>query len=151
MSIVQAKYNEQKIYSAGLGYKFDKNIEIYGEYQKASKTLGKFWSDDYIGDRGDDGWAATLSYKGAKLSEKGSWGAYVTYYDQSAAVMLDSISEIEDYFYYNEGMKGYEIGVDYVLAKNILANVSYYDMDNKDWADYDDGAKMLWTNVTFNF
>ena len=145
------EYNEQKIYSAGLGYKFDKNIEIYGEYQKASKTLGKFWSDDYIGDRGDDGWAATLSYKGAKLSEKGSWGAYVTYYDQSAAVMLDSISEIEDYFYYNEGMKGYEIGVDYVLAKNILANVSYYDMDNKDWADYDDGAKMLWTNVTFNF
>ena len=145
------QYEEQKIYSLGLGYKFDKNLEVYGEYQKASKDMDEFRGYSSDGDYGDDGWAATISYKGAKVSDKGSWGAYVTYYDQSAVVLLDSVSEIEDYFAYREGMKGYEIGVDYVLAKNILANVSYYDMDNKDYSYYDDGAKMLWTNVTFTF
>ncbi len=142
---------EQKIYTLGLGYKFDKNVSLYGEYQKASKDMDEVYGYTSDGDYGDHGWAATLSYKGANIAQKGSWGTYVTYYDQSAAVILDSISEIEDYFAYREGLKGYEIGVNYVLAKNILANVSYYDIDNKDYSDYDDSAKMLWTNVTFTF
>ena len=142
---------EQKIYTAGLGYKFDKNVSLYGEYQKADKDLAEVRGWENTWDYGDDGWAATLTYKGAKVTDKGSWGAYATYYDQAGAVILDSVSEIEDYFFYHYGMKGYEVGVDYVLAKNILANVSYYDVDYKDDSGSDDGAKMLWTNVTFNF
>ena len=43
---------------------------------------------------GDDGWAATVYYKGANPMDKGSWGAYATYYDQSGAVLLDSICEL---------------------------------------------------------
>ncbi|NLH45144.1 MAG: hypothetical protein GX451_03320 [Acholeplasmataceae bacterium] len=144
-------YREQQIYTAGLGYKFDKNLEIYGEYQKANKTMDEFYYQPTIG-AGDDGWAATISYKGAKSTQKGSWGAYATYYDQSTAVILDSISEFEDYFFFPEGMKGYEVGIDYTLAKNIMANVSYYDIDNKDWDAYEDyGGKMIWSSVTFNF
>ena len=144
---------EQKIYTLGLGYKFDKNVKLYGEYQKADKTSGevfKTWSDSEFG---DDGWAATLTYKGAKPAEKGSWGAYATYYNQSGAVILDSLSELEDYLHYpEEGMKGYEIGVGYTLAKNIVANVAYYRIDNKDLDNiYDDGAELLWSTVTFTF
>ena len=143
---------EQQIYTAGLGYKFDKNVGIYGEYQKADKSLGEArgWSDD-TAHYGDDGWAATVNYKSARAADKGSWGAYATYYDQSGSVILDSISEIEDYLWYHFGMKGYEVGVAYTLAKNIVANVSYYDIDNKDGAEIDNGGKLLWSNVTFTF
>ncbi|MGL5206524.1 MAG: S-layer homology domain-containing protein [Acidaminococcaceae bacterium] len=143
--------SEQQIYTAGLGYKFDKNVSVYGEYQKADKNLAEVrgWSD--VHRYGNDGWATTLSYKGAKPADKGSWGAYATYYDQAGSVILDSISEIEDYFFYHYGMKGYEIGVGYTPAKNIVANISYYDIDNKDASDRDYSAKMLWSKVTFTF
>ncbi len=144
---------EQKIYSLGLGYKFDKNVSLYGEYQKADKTISEAirdWgpSPDY----GDDGWAATLNYKGAKPADKGSWGAYATYYHQSGAVILDSICELEDYMAYpEEGLRGLEIGVGYTLAKNVVANVAYYDIENNDYRSDDDSAKMLWSTVTFTF
>ena len=149
----KANMQEQQIYTLGLGYNFDKNTSIYGEYQKADKSLEEV-SNGVLpsGAFGDDGWAATVTYKGAKPSDKGSWGAYATYYDQSAAVILDSVSEIEDHFYWlGEGMKGYEVGVGYTLAKNIVANISYYDMDNKDYSNFDDSAKLLWSTVTFTF
>ena len=145
---------EQKIYTAGLGYKFDKNLSLYGEYQKASKTTSEAFWDYEDSDYSDDGWAATLRYKGANASDKGSWGIYATYYDQSAAVMLDSLSEVEDYLYHPDyGMKGYEIGINYTLANNIVANVSYYDVKNKDYRGLGDDvkAKLLWSTVTFNF
>ena len=143
---------EQQIYTLGLGYKFDKNVRLYGEYQKADKTIFEVTDGYSSSNYGDDGWAATLAYKGAKSSDVGSWGAYVTYYDQSAAVILDSLCELEDYMVYpEEGLKGYEIGLGYTVAKNVVANIAYYDIDNKDYTSDDDSAKMLWSTVTFNF
>ncbi|MHC1718177.1 MAG: S-layer homology domain-containing protein [Acidaminococcaceae bacterium] len=144
---------EQKIYTLGLGYKFDKNVKLYGEYQKADKASGEVFKDWSSSGYGDDGWAATLTYKGANSKDVGSWGAYATYYDQSGAVILDSLCELEDNLHYpEEGMKGYEIGVGYTLAKNIVANVAYYRIDNKDLDFvYDDGAELLWSTVTFTF
>lgn len=145
-----ADMEEQKIYTLGLGYKFDKNLRLYGEYQKADKAISEaLWSPSNFG---DDGWAATVAYKGANPMDVGSWGAYATYYNQSGAVILDSICELEDYFAYpEEGLKGYEFGIGYTVAKNVIANLAYYDIDNKDYSSDDDGAKMLWTTVTFGF
>ena len=143
---------EQQIYTIGLGYKFDKNFRVYGEYQKADKTMSEVLYGGPSSDYGDDGWAATLAYKGAKQSDVGSWGAYATYYNQSGAVILDSLCELEDYFVYpEEGLKGYEVGFGYTVAKNVVANVAYYDIDNKDYTSDDDSAKMLWSTVTFTF
>ena len=143
---------EQQIYTLGLGYKFDKNVRLYGEYQKADKSMAEVLYGGPYSNYGDDGWAATLTYKGAKSSDVGSWGAYATYYNQSGAVILDSLCELEDYFVYpQEGLKGYEVGVGYTVAKNVVANVAYYDIDNKDCPSDDDSAKMLWSTVTFTF
>ena len=147
-----SRMEEQKIYTLGLGYQFDKNIGIYGEYQKADKNMHEVTNYGPVDAYGDDGWAATLTYKGAKPADKGSWGAYATYYDQSGAVILDSLCELEDHLRWpEEGLKGYEIGVGYTLAKNIVAKLAYYDIENKDWDQYDDSGKMLWSTVTFNF
>ncbi|MGE4588922.1 MAG: porin [Acidaminococcaceae bacterium] len=135
---------DREIYSAGLGYKFDKNTKLYAEYIKSSE-------DD--SQKNDDGWAATLSYKGAKASKADSWGAYVTYYDQAATTMIDAASEgigdMEKNYFLNSGIKGYEVGVGYTLAKNVLAEVSYYDLENKENSSIDNN--MLWSRVTFSF
>ena len=144
---------EQKIYTFGLGYKFDKNVDLYAEYQKADKSTTEALSGYSDSGSGDDGWAATLTYKGADPAKKDSWGAYVTYYNQSGALLLDSISELEDDKYWpDEGFKGFEVGVGYTVAKNIVAKIAYYNISNKDWTNYyDDSAKMLWSTVTFTF
>ena len=159
-----AKFDEQKIYTAGLGYKFDKNVKMYAEYQKADKSMadavvidGTSVSDEYssyvnAAGIGDDGWAATVYYKGANPMDKGSWGAYATYYDQSGAVILDSICELEDNMPAILGMKGYEIGTSYTLAKNITGKLSYFDLKNKDGRGFGEYQnKLIWSTVTFNF
>ena len=159
-----AKFDEQKIYTAGLGYKFDKNVKMYAEYQKADKSMadavvidGTSVSDEYssyvnAAGIGDDGWAATVYYKGANPMDKGSWGAYATYYDQSGAVILDSICELEDNMPAILGMKGYEIGTSYTLAKNVTGKLSYFDLKNKDGRGYGEYQnKLIWSTVTFNF
>ena len=151
------KLKEQKIYTAGLGYKFDKNVKLYAEYQKADKSLLEAVEigGESVGSNsaiGDDGWAATVYYKGANPMDKGSWGAYATYYDQSGAVLLDSICELEDNMPAILGMKGYEIGTSYTLAKNVVGKLAYYDLENKDLSDYGKyEQKMIWSTVTFNF
>ncbi len=160
----EAKLAEQKIYTAGLGYKFDKNVKMYAEYQKADKSMtdavvidGTSVSDEYASivnyaGVGDDGWAATVYYKGANPMDKGSWGAYATYYDQSGAVILDSICELEDNMPAILGMKGYEIGTSYTLAKNITGKLSYFDLKNKDGRGFGEyNNKLIWSTVTFNF
>ena len=163
-SSTTAKLAEQKIYTAGVGYKFDKNVKMYAEYQKADKSMadaveinGTSVSDTYApivdyADIGDDGWAATVYYKGANPMDKGSWGAYATYYDQSGAVILDSICELEDNMPAILGMKGYEIGTSYTLAKNITGKLSYFDLKNKDGRGFGEYQnKLIWSTVTFNF
>ena len=163
-SSTTAKLAEQKIYTAGLGYKFDKNFKLYAEYQKADKSMtdaveinGTSVSDGAseivnYADIGDDGWAATVYYKGANPMDKGSWGAYATYYDQSGAVILDSICELEDNMPAILGMKGYEIGTSYTLAKNVTGKLSYFDLKNKDGRGFGEyNNKLIWSTVTFNF
>ena len=161
---VTAKLAEQKIYTAGLGYKFDKNVKVYAEYQKADKSMADAveingtsvsdWEPEVVNyaDIGDDGWAATVYYKGANPMDKGSWGAYATYYDQSGAVLLDSICELEDNMPAILGMKGYEIGTSYTLAKNVTGKLSYFDLKNKDGRGLGEyNNKLIWSTVTFNF
>ena len=131
------------IYTVGLGYNFDKNTNLYAEYLKADEK-------DFAGD--DDGFAVSLKYKGANPAKKGSWGLSASYYDQATTTIIDHVSEIVDDWGIgdveerNAGIKGYEIGVDYTLAKNIVAEVSYYDME-----DSKNSGKLLWSRVTFSF
>ncbi|NCC02088.1 MAG: S-layer homology domain-containing protein [Clostridia bacterium] len=142
---------EQRIYTLGIGYKFDKNIRFYGEYQKADKDWHEVITgiDSHL--LGDDGWAATLTYKGADPAQKNSWGAYVTYYDQSGAVVLDSLCELEDNLTHPAlGMKGYEIGIGYTVFRNIVAKLTYCDLENAD-KYMDTSANLFWGTVTCTF
>ena len=48
----------------------------------------------------------------------------------------------------NDGFKGFEVGANYTLAKNIVAGVKYYDIEARE-GDWDD--QTLWGEVVFTF
>ena len=133
---------DREIYSAGLGYKFDKNTSLYGEYLKSSE-------DDADGN--DDGFAVTLAYKGAKANKANSWGMYASYYDQAGATIIDHTSEFAGDWknFGGEGIKGFEVGTDYAIAKNIVAAVTYYDFESKEDSSTDNNG--IWSRLYFTF
>ena len=97
-----------------------------------------------------------LNYKGAKASEPGSYGLYANYYDQARGTV---IAHTMNGFYGNTGFKGYMIGANYTLAKNIVATLEWYDLKEKSlWYDYAGYKKSpevdmetLWAQVVFTF
>lgn len=132
---------QRNIYTLGIGYRFDKNINLYAEYLKSDK---KFRSDF-----SDDGFGATLTYKQAQYSTPGSWGAYISYFDQAGTTYIDHETELDFPEYGYAGFKGYEIGLNYILAKNIMASISYFDFNGKDLGGLSN--QMTWSRVYFTF
>ena len=47
-----------------------------------------------------------------------------------------------------DGFKGFEVGANVALAKNIVAGVKYYDLEARE-GDLDDQA--IWSEVVFTF
>lgn len=104
----------------------------------------------------DDGFVIGLSYKGAKAEDAGSWGAWAKYYDQGAQTYVAHTTDANTFGM--TGFKGFGVGANYTLAKNIVANVAYYNTESKlakalGVADDIDRSKdhRFWTDVTFTF
>ena len=135
--------DDAKIWTAGLKFGLGKDVTLGGEYLKADEKTS-------FGD--DDGYVISLGYKGANAAEKGSFGLWAKYYDQAATTYFggahttDAVHESLDA---DGGFKGYSVGLDYALAKNIVATVQYFDLDSKGSADLT--TKTLWSDVTFTF
>ena len=77
--------------------------------------------DEYLD---DDGFVIGLAYKGAKAEDAGSWGAWAKYYDQGAQTYVAHTTDANTFGM--TGFKGFGVGANYTLAKNIVANVAYY-------------------------
>ena len=104
----------------------------------------------------DDGFVIGLSYKGAKADDAGSWGAWAKYYDQGAQTYVAHTTDANTFGM--TGFKGFGVGANYTIAKNIVANVAYYNTESKlakaiGVADELDRSKdhRFWTDVTFTF
>ena len=105
----------------------------------------------------DDGFVVGLSYKGAKAEDAGSWGAWAKYYDQGAQTYVAHTTDANTFGM--TGFKGFGVGANYTLAKNIVANVAYYNTESKLLkerpgiaADFDRTKDhRFWTDVTFTF
>ena len=95
----------------------------------------------------DDGYVMTLAYKGAKASAPGSWGLTAKYYDQGYSTYIDHT--MNGYADKMLGFKGWGLFANYALAKNIVAQVEYYDLEEK--ADDKSEVETLWTQVVFTF
>ena len=150
------------IWHAGLSYDM-------GHFNLSAMYLKGDLSADKLNDRSDgninkaidkylddDGFVIGLAYKGAKAEDAGSWGAWAKYYDQGAQTYVAHTTDANTFGM--TGFKGFGVGANYTLAKNIVANVAYYNTESKlakalGVADYIDSSKdhRFWTDVTFTF
>ena len=145
-------------------------VALAGEIAK-DLTLRGTWFNGTTDDKAEtlagtdvdtNGWLVGLSYGGAKASEPGSWGVYANYSDRPFATYLlpTNLSGYADapYALLNEysvagaakadGYEGYEIGANVTLAKNIVAAVKYFDLEEREGSK---DAQTLWSEVVFTF
>ena len=135
-----------RIADLGVGYAFDKNVKLTGDYAKGS-------SQNKVKNAANNAYSIQLNYKGADAADAGSWGAYVAYRQLAPFATLvptyDFKAGADDAFY---TLKGWEIGADYTFAKNIVATAKYFNgKDTGAKAGADDKATGVFTRVDFLF
>ena len=151
------------IWHAGLSYDIG-HFNLSAMYLKGDLSADTFNAmsggvvqaaiDEYLD---DDGFVIGLAYKGAKAEDAGSWGAWAKYYDQGAQTYVAHTTDANTFGM--TGFKGFGVGANYTLAKNIVANVAYYNTESKLMKELPGIAADLdrtkdhrfWTDVTFTF
>ncbi len=119
-------YDKKEIYNVNLGLDVAKDLHLAYEYMWGDKNYAK----DAGLDVSKDGWVARLDYKGADASVAGSYGVHAQWFDQPINAFLSPTTDATQ-FTENGGYEGWNLGVDYTLAKNIQLCVNYYDTEAK--------------------
>ena len=104
------------VWGVGLGYKFDKNVQMKAAYNRNT--------DGEVAGKHKTAWFAEVDYKGAKKTQKGSWGAYLAYRHVGGASTLRSTWELDNSAW-NDDFKGIDLGVQYTFFKNVQGLLSY--------------------------
>ena len=145
----EAAYNGNDklgIWYAGLNFNVAKDLGLEAMYLKGNRD--KLAGNQKID---DDGFVVGLGYRGAEASKPGTWGLAAKYYRQGRSTYI--LHTIDGYTDYASGFKGWSIGGDVTVAKNMVLGVTYYDTKPMKSA-VDAGktkAKVLWSefNITF--
>ena len=128
---------DMEIWQVGANYAFDKNVKLGAMYLKG---------DDWGADIDDDGYVVTASYKGAKASDPGSWGLVANYYDQGYPTYMNhTMNGKADNM---AGFKGYSVFANYTFAKNIVGQVEWYDLEEKEG---NAESQTIWSQLLFTF
>ena len=138
--------DDDAIWTVGLGFDLAKDLKLTGTYLRSDVDAVTVDNVKY-NDVDKDGYVVAMAYKGAKVAKAGSWGLNASYYDQGAGTV---VAHTMDGIYFDEGFKGYSVGANYALAKNIVAGVTYYDLESKEAKGTPD-AQTLWSQVVFSF
>lgn len=139
------KNGSYHIVDLGVGYAFDKNVKLTGDYA---------WgvSQNKYKDAANNAYSIELDYKGANAADAGSWGAYVAYRQLAP---FATVSYTYDFGAGDAGvasLKGWEIGANYTFTKNIIATAKYFNgKDTAAIAGKDDKATGVFTRVDFLF
>ena len=135
------------VFNVGLNFKFGKDFKLGATYLHSS-----FKEDDGARqDAANNGFLISAAYKGAKNDKPGSWGIAAKYYHVPAGFFVgpgweDGHSATTNMA--REGSKGWYAKVDYALAKNIIADVEYWDLKGRVDSCK---SKTLWTALNFAF
>ena len=132
-------YGKKEVYNVGLNLDVAKDLNLAYEYMWGDKEYNKEVSKD--------GFVATLAYKGADAATPGTWGVSATYFDQPINAVMAPTTDAEQ-FLTEGGYKGFGIVANYALAKNIVAELSYYDTEAK---ATDSDGKLFYADLYFTF
>ena len=167
-----------KFWNIGLAGKVGKNFTLGADYisvkdvtVKAKDTDMSVWAVkaayaannwnagiDYINGDSDvakmhngskNGYIVSLGYGAAKASKPGSVGVWAKYYNQPASTFVNNTFNAQGYSK-EYGFKGYGVGVDYTVAKNMVAGIQYFDLKDKDGST-DLKRQTLWSQLIVTF
>lgn len=135
------------IIDLGVGYAFDKNVKLTGDYAWGPSVDRSSYKDVK-----NNAYSIELDYKGADAADAGSWGAYVAYRQLAPFATLAPTYDFVNGAAGVATLKGWEIGADYTFAKNIVATAKYFNgKDTAATAGKDDKATGVFTRVDFLF
>jgi hypothetical protein len=135
------------MFSAGLIFKLGKDAKLSGTYLHSSYDA----DDGRAQDGKNNGFIIGAEYKGAKNNKPGSWGLAAKYYQTPAGFFVvpgweDGHSATDDMR--AQGAKGWWVRANYAVAKNIIADIEYWDLKSR---VTDCKSKTLWTALNFAF
>ena len=140
---------DNAVWNVCASYAFDKNVKLNLTYLHSDLNDSEIAMPAGVTDVDTDGYVINLAYKGANRNKVGSWGAWATYYDQGAGTAVAHTMKTGDWGYFlGEGFKGYNVGANVTLAKNIVYNLDYYDLEGKETSKE---TRVLWSRVQINF
>ena len=140
--VVDGDNMDKEIWNVGVSYNFAPDFVLAAEYMRGNEEY-------YATDK--DGWWADLAWKGASADEPGSYGLHVGYFDQSANAYLSPTTDgfVGDVFDgAGAGYKGWNVGANWAVAKNIVAVVNYYDFEAKEGSK---DAETIFSELYFTF
>lgn len=138
------KGDDNGIWNVSAKYKFD-DFTLGATYLHSDVDV---YSSLY-NDVDTDGYVISANYKGADKNKPGSWGLFANYYDQGAGTFVAHTMYPGDWGYYmDEGFKGYMVGGGVTLAKNMVYQLHYYDLEGKE-SGLDD--QVLWSRLQIMF
>ena len=138
---------DNAIWNINASYAFDKNVKLNATYLNSNLDQGDIATT--FNDVDTDGYVIGLAYKGANKNKVGSWGAWATYYDQGVGTVVAHTMKTGDWdLFATEGYKGYDLGANYTLAKNMVYNIDYYELEGKESGLKN---KVLWSRLQINF
>ena len=92
-----------------------------------------------------NGYVVGLSYKGAEADEPGTWGLSANYYNQGRFTYL--AHTIDGWTDYRSGFKGWSLGGEVTVARNMVLSTAYYDTKAlKNAVDGPDTKAKVWWN-----
>jgi hypothetical protein len=132
------------ILNAGLDFKFGKDFKLDATWLHTNSDAAK------AANGSSNGMVFGLGYKGAKASTPGSWGLGVKYYHAPGGAVVQSGWSSTDPLHpiANEGFKGLYAKANYAVAKNMVAQVEYWDLKGR---ETNDKYKTLWTHFVVTF
>lgn len=138
------KGTDNGIWNVSAKYKFDDFI-LGATYLHSDVDV---YNSPY-NDVDTDGYVISANYKGADKNKPGSWGLFANYYDQGAGTFVAHTMYPGDWSYYvDEGFKGYMVGGGVTLAKNMVYQLHYYDLEGKESGLND---QILWSRLQIMF
>ena len=135
----------QEIWNVGAAVPVVKDLKLSAEYMNGSAD-----NDEGLD---NNGYVVGLAYKGAKAAKPGSWGVYANYYDMPGLTYLNNTNDsyngvMNSWQATGDGFEGFEVGANVALAKNIVAGVKYFDLEQRE-GNADEQA--IWSEVVFTF
>ncbi len=132
--------DDKEVYNVNVAFDVAKDTRLSYEYM---------WGDKKYNDTvSKDGFVARLDYKGADAASPGSYGVHAQWFDQPENAVLTPTTDANTFDGAHGGYEGWNIGVDYTLAKNIQLCVNYYDTEGKDKQVED---KLVYSELYFSF